>query len=292
MPRASSASVLARSERLEAAAQDEEGMMSDSVRVERDDAVTTVILDRPESRNAVDRHAAEALAAAFVAFEKDDTAHVAVLWGAGGTFCSGADLKGLAQGRGNRLAMPSKHPEALSADAPMGPTRMRLSKPVIAAVSGYAVAGGLELALWCDLRVVEEDAVFGVYSRRWGVPLIDGGTVRLPRLIGQSRALDLVLTGRPVSANEAFSMGLANRLVPRGHARAEAEAVAHELAALPQMCLRNDRSSVYEQFDLPLTAALENEFSHGMKALAAGEAREGATRFAAGEGRGGQPARV
>ncbi len=266
--------------------------MSEFVRVERDGAVTTVILDRPDARNAVDRAAADALAAAFVAFEKDDTAHVAVLWGAGGTFCSGADLKGLAQGRGNRLAIPSKHPDALSVDAPMGPTRMRLSKPVIAAVSGYAVAGGLELALWCDLRVVEEDATFGVYCRRWGVPLIDGGTVRLPRLIGQSRALDMVLTGRPVSANEAFTMGLANRLVPKGYARSEAESLAHDLAALPQMCLRNDRSSVYKQFDLSLNAAIENEFSHGMKALAAGEAREGAARFAAGEGRSGLPLRA
>ena len=197
--------------------------------------------------------------------------------------------RGWPQGRGNRLAVPSKHPDLLTVDAPMGPTRMRLSKPVIAAISGHAVAGGLELALWCDLRVVEDDAVFGVYSRRWGVPLIDGGTVRLPRLIGQSRTLDMVLTGRPVSANEAFTMGLANRLVPKGHARAEAESLAHELAGLPPMCLRHDRSSVYEQFDLSLTSALENEFSHGMKALAAGEAREGAARFAAGEGRSGRP---
>ncbi len=265
--------------------------MSDPVRVECNGAVTTVILNRPEARNAVDRATADALAAAFTAFEEDATARVAVLWGAGGTFCSGADLKDLARGRGNRLAVPAKHPDPLSTDAPMGPTRMRLSKPVIAAVSGYAVAGGLELALWCDLRVAEEDAVFGVFSRRWGVPLIDGGTVRLPRLIGLSRALDMVLTGRPVSAPEALTMGLANRLVPRGQARAEAESLAEEIAACPQICLRNDRSSVYEQFDLTLTVAIENEFAHGMKALAAGEGREGAARFAAGEGRGGSAAR-
>ncbi len=263
--------------------------MNRSVRVEHAEGVTTVILDRPEARNAVNRHTADALAAAFVEFEQDASAGVAVLWGAGGTFCAGADLKDLAQGRGNRLATPAKHPDPLSVDAPMGPTRMRLSKPVIAAVSGYAVAGGLELALWCDLRVAEEDAVFGVFSRRWGVPLIDGGTVRLPRLIGQSRALDMVLTGRPVGANEAFTMGLANRIVPRGLSRPEAERLARRIAAMPQACLRNDRSSVYEQFDLPLTAAIENEFAHGMKALAAGEAREGAARFAAGEGRGGGP---
>jgi enoyl-CoA hydratase/carnithine racemase len=256
--------------------------MGETVRVENNEAVTTVILDRPETRNAVDRPIADALCAAFIAFEQDPEARVAVLWGAGGTFCSGADLKAMAEGRGNRLCVPSKHPEALARDAPMGPTRMSLSKPVIAAVSGYAVAGGLELALWCDLRVVEQEAVFGVFCRRWGVPLIDGGTVRLPRLIGQSRALDMILTGRAVGADEALTMGLANRVVATGRAREEAESLAGEIAALPPACLRNDRSSVYEQFDLTFAAALENEFAHGMKAMASGEARQGAARFAAG----------
>jgi enoyl-CoA hydratase len=259
--------------------------MSDSVRVERDGAVTTVILDRPQLRNAVDRATADALSSAFVAFEQDAEARVAVLWGAGGNFCSGADLKAFAEGRGNRRSVPSKHPDPLTTDAPMGPTRMRLSKPVIAAVSGYAVAGGLELALWCDLRVAEENAVFGVFCRRWGVPLIDGGTVRLPRLIGQSRALDMILTGRSVGAREGLEMGLVNRLTAPGKAREAAETLAAEVARFPQVCLRNDRSSVYEQFDLNVTAALENEFAHGMKTLASGEAREGAARFAAGEGR-------
>lgn len=261
--------------------------MTDSVHVERNGPVTTVILDRPAVRNAVDRSAADALAEAFVAFEQDDEASVAVLWGARGTFCSGADLKALAEGRGNRLAVPAKHPDPLSVDAPMGPTRMRLTKPVIAAVSGYATGGGLELALWCDLRVAEEDTVFGVFSRRWGIPLIDGGTVRLSRLIGQSRALDMILTGRPVHAPEALAMGLANRVVGKNEARPAAEALAGEIAAFPQTCLRNDRLSVYEQYDLDFVAALDNEFAHGMKALAAGEARAGAARFAAGEGRDG-----
>ena len=254
----------------------------------RSDLVTTVILDRPETRNAVDRAAADALAAAFAEFEEDGDARVAVLWGAGGTFSSGADLKALASGHGNRLAVPAKHPESLSLDAPMGPTRMRLTKPVIAAVAGHAVAGGLELALWCDLRVVEEDAVIGVYSRRWGVPLIDGGTVRLPRLIGQSRALDMILTARAVGAAEALAMGLANRVVGNGRSRGEAESLARQIAAFPRICLTQDRLSVYEQFDLDLVAALENEFSHGMRTLTAGEAREGATLFAAGRGRGGR----
>ncbi len=194
--------------------------------VERNGPVTTVILNRPDVRNAVDRPTAEALASAFLDFEHDEHAQVAVLWGAGGTFCAGADLKGVADGRGNRCARPRRDFDPLATDAPMGPTRMRLSKPVIAAVSGYAVAGGLELALWCDLRVAEDDAIFGVFCRRWGVPLIDGGTVRLPRLIGQSRALDMILTGRAVGAMEAFAMGLANRVVPKGEARAAAEQLA------------------------------------------------------------------
>lgn len=264
--------------------------MSDgnTVRVERRDAVTTVILDRPEARNAVDRPTADALVEAFLAFEKDDAQKVAVLWGAGGAFCAGADLKGVAAGRGNRVTrIDPEHLDPLAGDGPMGPTRMRLTKPVIAAVAGPAVAGGLELACWCDLRVAEEDAVFGVYCRRWGVPLIDGGTVRLPRLIGQSRALDMILTGRGVGAMEAFAMGLANRVVPKGRGRFEAEMLAAEIARFPQICLKGDRSSVYEQFGLDVTHALANELRHGMATLASGESRGGATRFASGKGRGG-----
>jgi enoyl-CoA hydratase len=265
--------------------------MSDrqAVRVERDGALTTVILDRPEVRNAVDRPTAEALARAFIAFERDGDARVAVLWGAGGTFCAGADLRALAEGRGNRaIPIDAAASDALLPDAPMGPTRMRLSKPVIAAVSGHAVAGGLELALWCDLRVLEDDAVCGVFCRRWGVPLIDGGTVRLPRLIGQSRALDLILTGRPVGAREALEMGLANRVVAKGDARSAAEALARDIARMPQICLRNDRSSVYEQWDLGYRAAMANEFAHGLKTLQSGESRQGAERFRSGKGRGGR----
>jgi enoyl-CoA hydratase len=259
--------------------------MSEAVRVEKSGPVTTVILDRPHARNAVDRPTADSLAEAFLAFERDADAAVAVLWGAGGTFSAGADLKGVAEGRGNRLVPPGEAP--LAADAPMGPTRLILSKPVIAAIAGHAVAGGLELAIWCDLRVAEEDAVFGVFCRRWGVPLIDGGTVRLPRLIGQSRALDMILTGRPVGAMEAFAMGLANRVVKTGTARPEAEALAHQLARLPQTCLRSDRSSVYEQWGLDHAAAMAKEFGHGLMTLQSGEAQEGARRFASGKGRGG-----
>src|SRR5437764_941240 len=210
-----------------------------AVRVERDGAVTTVVLDRPDARNAVDGPAAAALAEAFRDFEADGRAHAGVLWGAGGTFCAGADLKALGGPDANR-AQPG-------GDGPMGPTRMQLSKPVIAAISGYAVAGGLELALWCDLRVAEDDAVLGVFCRRWGVPLIDGGTVRLPRLIGLGRAMDLILTGRAVDAAEALQFGLVDRVVPAGQARAAAEDLARELAALPQACLRSDRLSAYEQ---------------------------------------------
>src|SRR5215204_1144681 len=212
-----------------------------SVRVERSGPVTTVILSRPDARNAVDGRTAAALADAFRAFDADPTAEVAVLWGEGGTFCSGADLTAVGTPSGNRVAADG--------DGPMGPTRMPLGKPVIAAISGYAVAGGLELALWCDLRVAEADAVLGVFCRRWGVPLIDGGTVRLPRLIGLSRALDLILTGRAVSADEALGMGLANRVVKTGAARREAEALARDIAAFPQVCMRGDRRSAYEQFD-------------------------------------------
>jgi enoyl-CoA hydratase len=259
-----------------------------NVLVERNGAVTTVILNRPEVRNAVDRPTADALAAAFLEFEHDETALVAVLWGAGGAFCAGADLKGIGDGRGNRIAAPGEEFEALKADAPMGPTRMRLSKPVIAAVAGHAVAGGLELALWCDLRVAEDDAVFGVFCRRWGVPLIDGGTVRLPRLIGQSRAMDMILTGRPVGAVEAFAMGLANRVVPKGEARVAAEALAREIARMPQTCMKGDRMSVYEQWDLDYAAAMENEFEQGLAAIRNGETLTGAARFASGHGRGGR----
>ncbi|GAA2555461.1 crotonase/enoyl-CoA hydratase family protein [Streptomyces levis] len=245
------------------------------VRVERRGPVTTVVLSRPEVRNAVDGPTAAELAAAFRAFEADEEARAAVLWGEGGTFCAGADLKALGTGRGNRV-----EPEG---DGPMGPTRMRLSKPVIAAVAGHAVAGGLELALWCDLRVAEEDAVFGVFCRRWGVPLIDGGTVRLPRLIGTGRALDLILTGRPVPAAEALDMGLVNRVVPPGRARAAAEELAAGIARFPQACLRSDRASVLGQEGLGEPAALEAEFRHGTGVLA--ESLEGAARFAAGAGR-------
>jgi enoyl-CoA hydratase len=249
-----------------------------SVRVERDDRVTTVTIDRPQVRNAVDRDTADALAEAFRAFEADEDADAAVLAGAGGHFCAGADLHALSEGRGNRIERDG--------DGPMGPTRMQLSKPVIAAISGYAVAGGLELALWCDLRVVEEDATFGVFCRRFGVPLIDGGTVRLPRIVGLGRALDLILTGRPVSAAEALAIGLATRVVPRGAALAEAQALARELARFPQAALRGDRRSAYEQAGLPIEAAIENELRRGLPALA--EAREGAKRFAGGSGRSGR----
>ncbi|MQY05700.1 crotonase/enoyl-CoA hydratase family protein [Actinomadura macrotermitis] len=245
------------------------------VRTERQGPVTTVILSRPEVRNAVDGPTAAALADAFRAFEADPDAHVAVLWGEGGTFCAGADLKGIGEGRGNRVAP--------GGDGPMGPTRMRLTKPVIAAVAGHAVAGGLELALWCDLRVAEQDAVFGVFCRRWGVPLIDGGTVRLPRLIGTSRAMDLILTGRPVDAAEALDIGLANRVVPTGEARRAAEELAADIARFPQACLRGDRMSVLEQDGLAEADAIAGELKHGMNALH--EAVEGAARFAAGLGR-------
>jgi enoyl-CoA hydratase len=261
---------------------------SATVRVERNGNVTTITINRPEARNAVDRPTADALVAAFAQFENDGNAMAAVLCGAGGTFCAGADLKGVADGRGNRLVAPNVSLDPLSGDAPMGPTRMRLSKPVIAAVSGYAVAGGLELACWCDLRVADDDAVFGVFCRRWGVPLIDGGTVRLPRLIGQSRALDMILSGRPVRADEALTFGLANRVVSKGQARIAAEQWAAELARFPQACLKGDRQSVYEQFDLAYPDAMANEFVHGSQTLETGEARVGAARFAAGKGRGGR----
>ncbi|OUM84695.1 MAG: enoyl-CoA hydratase [Bacillus thermozeamaize] len=252
------------------------------VRVERKGPVCTIILSRPEVRNAVDRQTAERLAEAFRAFEADDDLAVAVLWGEGGHFCAGADLKALAEGKGNHLS------EDMSQDGPMGPTRMRLSKPVIAAVSGYAVAGGLELACWCDLRVVEETAVFGVFCRRFGVPLIDGGTQRLPRLIGMSRAMDMILTGRPVGAEEALMMGLANRVVPHGKAREEAEKLAEQIAAFPQTCLRSDREAAYRGFEMDFDAAMALEFRLGMRVIESGETSRGAQRFSAGEGRHGK----
>ena len=247
-----------------------------AVRVERSGPVSTVFLYRPACRNAVDGPTAAALAAAFRGFDADPGSAVAVLHGEGGVFCSGADLTALGTERGNRAA-----PDG---DGPMGVSRLRLSKPVIAAVSGYAVAGGLELALWCDLRIADETAVFGVFCRRWGVPLIDGGTVRLPRLIGTSRAMDMILTGRAVDAQEAAAIGLANRVVPAGQALSAAQELAARLAAFPQVCLRSDRASVLDQEGLDEAAALAREFAHGQAALA-GEAASGAARFAAGAGR-------
>jgi enoyl-CoA hydratase len=242
------------------------------VRIEHDGPVTTVIIDRPDTRNAVDGATAQALADAFREFEADEEAHVAVLYGDGGTFSAGADLKAM----DNRI---EEH-----GDGPMGPTRMRLTKPVIAAVEGYAVAGGLELAVWCDLRVAAEDAVFGVFCRRWGVPLIDGGTVRLPRLVGESRAMDMILTGRSVDASEALSFGLANRVVPRGTAREAAEALAHEVARFPQTCMRNDRSSVLHQAGRSEPDAMAFELRVGLESLVS-DAEEGAERFTRGAGR-------
>ncbi|EPH45845.1 putative 3-hydroxypropionyl-coenzyme A dehydratase [Streptomyces aurantiacus JA 4570] len=263
------------------------------MRIERQGPVTTVVLSRPHVRNAVDGPTARALADAFRAFDADPEASVAVLWGEGGTFCAGADLKALGTPDGNAVTEVNGGgsgdggDEASDAngahDGPMGPTRLSLSKPVVAAVSGHAVAGGLELALWCDLRVAEDDAVFGVFCRRWGVPLIDGGTVRLPRIVGEGRAMDLILTGRPVDAAEALGMGLVNRVVPKGGARAAAERLAAEIAAFPQTCLRHDRLSAREQHGLPERQALAGELEHGLHAL--GEAAEGAARFAAGAGR-------
>ena len=251
--------------------------MAGTVRLEVDGAIATIVNDRPEARNAVDGPAARALADAFREVERDDDLRVAVLWGAGGTFCAGADLKARAAGRGLRLA-----PDG---DGPMGPSRMAFTKPTIAAVEGYAVAGGLELSLMCDMRVASETAIFGVFCRRWGVPLIDGGTVRLPRLIGLSRALDMILTGRPVDAHEALAFGLANRVVPAGKARAEAEALARVIAAFPLRCVRSDRQSAWEGMGLPLAAAMANEFTLGKATVDSGESQEGAQRFAAGAGR-------
>lgn len=250
-----------------------------SVRVEKDGPVTTVIMNRPEVRNAVDHATALELQAAFQAFDADSEAYVGVLCGDNGTFCAGYDLKSVASEQG----VGRYDPEG---DGPMGPSRMLLSKPVIAAISGYAVAGGLELALWCDLRVMEEDAQVGVFCRRWGVPLIDGGTVRLPRIIGMGRALDLILTGRAVGAQEALAMGLCNRIAPKGKGREAAQTLAHEIARFPQLCMRTDRMSAYKQWDLDLVEALKNEGREGLQPLRA-EAKAGAARFASGKGRGG-----
>ncbi len=249
-----------------------------TIRVETDGPVTTVILNRPDVKNAIDPATGEALLAAMLEFEADDDALVAVVWGDNGTFCAGADLKAASTG--------AITPDWVEGEGPIGPTRRLLSKPTIAAVEGHAVAGGMELALWCDLRVMAEDAVMGVFCRRWGVPLIDGGTIRLPRLIGMGHALDLILTGRPVGAEEALAMGLANRVSASGRARAEAEALAHQLARFPQICMRGDRMSAYEQWDLSLEDAFANELNHGRRALKA-EAVAGAARFAGGKGRGG-----
>ena len=252
------------------------------VNMVRNGPVTTVILDRPQARNAVNGPTAIALFEAFEEFDRDDAASVAVLWGDHGTFCAGADLKAI----GTPAANPTQ--PFGTAPAPMGPTRMVLSKPVIAAVSGYAVAGGLELALWCDLRVVETDAVFGVFCRRWGVPLIDGGTVRLPRLIGHGRAMDMILTGRPVGAEEALAIGLANRVVPTGQSRQAAEELAAELARSPQGCMRADRLSALHQWGQSEAAAMNFEF--GSLSAVAAESIAGARRFADGAGRHGGPA--
>lgn len=251
-----------------------------SVRFERDGEVAIVTIDRPSVRNAVDRATAAALADHFRAFEADDSLKVAILTGAGGTFCAGADLKAVSTGGGNRVA-----PDG---DGPMGPTRMRLSKPTIAAVEGHAVAGGLELAIWCDLRVAARDAIFGIFCRRFGVPLIDGGTVRLPRLIGMSRAMDLILTGRPVGGEEAHAIGLANRLVERGNALDASIVLAREIARLPQGCMRSDRRSAIESMDLDHEAAMAFELERGMEVIVSGETADGAARFAKGAGRHGK----
>ena len=251
-----------------------------SVHYEAEGPVAIVTLDRPEVANAVDRPTANALADAFREFDSDGSLAVAVLTGAGATFCAGADLKAMRQGDRERVSRVEPN-----GDGPVGPTRMLLTKPVLAAVEGHAVAGGLELALWCDLRVAAEDAVFGVYCRRWGIPLMDGGTVRLPRLIGHSAALDLILTGRGVSGEEALRLGLANRLVPHGEAFAAALELAHEIASRPQAALRGDRLSSYGQWSLSLEDALAAEFGHGMATLATGELFSGLESYASGEWR-------
>ncbi len=260
-----------------------------AVRVEDRGAVRVVTIDRPEVRNAVDGPTAQLLYDVFVDFGSDDAVAVAVLTGASGTFCSGADLSAISDGRGNSV-LDVDPGEIVGSLGPMGPTRLMLAKPVIAAVEGHAVAGGLELACWADLRVAAGDAVFGVYCRRWGVPLVDGGTVRLPRLIGHSRALDLILTGRGIDGNEAERIGLVNRAVEPGRALDSAIALADEIASLPQVCLRSDRASTYDQWSLDLGEALSRETRLGRATIASGETVAGATRFARGEGRHGHPA--
>ena len=256
--------------------------MSQTVLYDTDGPVCVITIARPDVRNAVDRPTAQLLAVAFRRFEGDDDLAVAVLTGANRTFCAGADLKGVSDGRGNRVVSD------MTVDGPMGPTRMVVSKPTIAAVEGFAVAGGLELAMRCDLRVAADDAVFGVYCRRWGVPLIDGGTVRLSRMLGHSHALDLILTGRGVSGDEARTMGLANRLTESGGALAGALELAHQLAGFPQGCKRADRRSSYEQWDLTMTEAMANEPRLGLEVIESGETMAGAIRFAEGAGRHGQ----
>jgi len=248
-----------------------------AILIEKNYPIFTIVINNPEVKNAVDGPTAQELSFAFREFENDKKALVAVLWGANGTFCSGANLKAIAEGKGNKIEKEG--------DGPMGPTRMFLSKPVIAAIAGYAVAGGLELALWCDMRVVEKDAVFGVFCRRFGVPLIDGGTVRLPRLIGLSRAMDMILTGRPVNAEEALAWGLANRVVDIGRSRIEAEKLAREIATFPKTCMRNDRFSAYEQFGLDIKDAMVNEFEYGLKTLESGEYLSGSKEFIQGKGK-------
>lgn len=250
------------------------------VLIEKKYPIFTVVINNPEVKNAVDVQTANELANAFREFEKDDKALVAVLWGSHGNFCSGANLKAITEGGGNRIEREG--------DGPMGPSRMILSKPVIAAVAGYAVAGGLELAIWCDLRVVERNAIFGVFCRRFGVPLIDGGTVRLPRLIGLSRALDMILTGRPVTGDEAYSWGLANRIVEEGTSKEEAEKLAREISKFPQICMRNDRISTYHQFGIELIPAMANEFDLGLKTLESGEYLRGSKQFTNGKGKHGE----
>ena len=257
--------------------------MSDLL-VSRDGPVTIVTINRPQRRNAVDAATAHALFDAFRAFDADDTASVAVLTGAGSAFCAGADLKALTEGESGKRVEKG----GVDSFAPMGPGRLRLSKPVIAAIEGHAVAGGAELALWCDLRVMAEGSVFGIFCRRFGVPLVDLGTIRLPRLIGHSRAMDLILTGRAVDAQEALSIGLANRVAPAGQALAHALALAYEIAAFPQACMRNDRLSAIEQWDLDESAAIDNEIERGLATLRSGETQAGAARFAGGEGRHGK----
>jgi enoyl-CoA hydratase len=261
-----------------------------AVRVEDHGAVRVVTIDRPEVRNAVDGPTAQLLYDIFVDFDADHVATVAVLTGADGTFCAGADLKAISDGRGNSV-LDSDSDEIIGSLGPMGPTRLQLAKPVIAAVEGFAVAGGLELACWADLRVAARDATFGVYCRRWGVPLVDGGTIRLPRLIGQSRALDMILTGRGIDGVEAERIGLANRVVEPGRALAAAVALAAEIAALPQICLRSDRTSSYDQWSLDLGEALSHETRLGRATIASGETLAGAARFAGGEGRHGRHGR-